>query len=236
MQLASVRDLEKKKDREHGAPALIPASQFRNQQRTPAPEPEKPIPVAVATEKEEATEPPRQEETPKPKPPEREPVKIAIPGKRTDKVSGLSLSSIRAKKLYEAQKKAQSPGEAHLPEDPVEEAELVTHWEQFTERMEEKGRKILASSLSTDSPKLLKDHTIWIELPNSTMKKEVERDQHELMAYLKEALNNYSLQLKVTVNEETARQYAFTPEEKYQKLREKNPAIDLLRKTFDLDL
>jgi DNA polymerase-3 subunit gamma/tau len=56
------------------------------------------------------------------------------------------------------------------------------------------------------------------------------------MTYLKKALNNYSLQLKVTVNEEAARQYAFTPEEKYQKLREKNPAIDLLRKTFDLDL
>ncbi|MEJ2585613.1 MAG: DNA polymerase III subunit gamma/tau, partial [Robiginitalea sp.] len=106
----------------------------------------------------------------------------------------------------------------------------------FTGRMEKKGRKILASSLSTDTPKLLKGHTIWIELPNTTMKKEVERDQLELMTYLKKALNNYSLQLKVSVNEETARQFAFTPEEKYEKLREKNPAIDLLRKTFDLDL
>jgi DNA polymerase-3 subunit gamma/tau len=102
--------------------------------------------------------------------------------------------------------------------------------------MEDAGKKILASSLSTDTPKLLRENTIWIELPNSTMKKEVERDQQDLMTHLKKTLNNYSLQLKVTVNEETARQYAFTPEEKYQKLREKNPAIDLLRKTFDLDL
>jgi DNA polymerase-3 subunit gamma/tau len=30
--------------------------------------------------------------------------------------------------------------------------------------------------------------------------------------------------------------YAFTPEEKYEKIREKNPAVDLLRRTFDLDL
>ena len=30
------------------------------------------------------------------------------------------------------------------------------------------------------------DHTIWIELPNSTMKKEVEREQSLMLNYLKE--------------------------------------------------
>jgi DNA polymerase-3 subunit gamma/tau len=38
------------------------------------------------------------------------------------------------------------------------------------------------------------------------------------------------------VNEATAKKFAFTPEEKYEKLREKNPVIDLLRTEFDLDL
>jgi DNA polymerase-3 subunit gamma/tau len=155
---------------------------------------------------------------------------------RAEKVSALSLSSIRAKKLHEAQKKAHLPAEEALPEDPVLEEDLVRHRETFTHRMEENGRKILASSLAMDRPKLKEDCVIWIELPNLTMKKEVEREQQELMGYLKKNLNNYSLQLRITVNEETARQFAFTPEEKYQKLREKNPALDLLRKTFDLDL
>jgi len=68
------------------------------------------------------------------------------------------------------------------------------------------------------------------------MKKEVERDQLDLMSFLRKSLNNYSLKLRITVNEEVARQYAFTPEEKYEKLKAKNPAIDLLRQTFDLDL
>ena len=82
----------------------------------------------------------------------------------------------------------------------------------------------------------MEGHLISIELPNSTMKKEVERDQLDLMTFLRKSLNNYSLKLHITVNEEVARQYAFTPEEKYEKLKEKNPAIDLLRQTFDLDL
>lgn len=78
--------------------------------------------------------------------------------------------------------------------------------------------------------------TIWIELPNGTMKKEIEREQFDLMEYLRTNLNNHFISLKITVNEEVAKKFAFTPEEKYQKLREKNPAIDILRKTFDLDL
>jgi DNA polymerase-3 subunit gamma/tau len=68
------------------------------------------------------------------------------------------------------------------------------------------------------------------------MKKEIEREQSGLMSFLKQALHNYHITLSISVNEETAKKYAFTPEEKYEKLREKNPAIDLLRKTFDLDL
>ena len=56
------------------------------------------------------------------------------------------------------------------------------------------------------------------------------------MEYLRTNLNNQFITLKITVNEEVAKNFAFTPEEKYQKLREKNPIIDVLRKTFDLDL
>ena len=67
------------------------------------------------------------------------------------------------------------------------------------------------------------------------MKKEVEREQGPLLDYLKQNLANHSITLHITVNEEIVKKYAFTPEEKYQKLKEKNPAIELLRKEFDLD-
>lgn len=93
----------------------------------------------------------------------------------------------------------------------------------------------MASTLMTDTPKLQHDHLIWIELPNGTMKKEIEREQFGLIDYLRAKLNNHSVDLKITVNEESAKKFAFTPEEKYNKLREKNPAIDILRKEFDLD-
>lgn len=163
------------------------------------------------------------------------PAPLEIGGKEK-RVSGLSLSSIRAKKAHERQKNEGKEDEGERPDHPVAEADLLRHWEAFVQELEGNGKKLLAASLSTDQPKLQPPHTIWIELPNSTMKKEVERDQYDLMEYLKTQLNNHYLSLRITVNEETERQYAFTPQEKYEKLREQNPALDLLRKTFDLEL
>ncbi|TLF43026.1 DNA polymerase III subunit gamma/tau [Maribacter aurantiacus] len=152
------------------------------------------------------------------------------------RVSGLSLSSLKAKKEHELNKIEVVIDEEDLPKDDFTEADLQRHWSDFTEQIDKKGQKILASNLNTDVPKLGKDFTIHIELPNGTMKKEIERESFELMGYLRTKLNNHFIQLIIKVNESSAKKFAFTPEEKYEKLREKNPAIDLLRKEFDLDL
>ncbi|MEL6917023.1 MAG: DNA polymerase III subunit gamma/tau, partial [Bacteroidota bacterium] len=162
-----------------------------------------------------------------------EKVKLDIHAKR---VSALSLSSLKAKKKHELSKKEASIDETQLPKEKFTEEEMQQHWADFVKKIDGNGQKILASNLHTDVPKLLNEHTIWIELPNSTMKKEIEREQYDLMVYLKEKLNNHSVSLKITVNEETAKKFAFTPEEKYEKLRKKNPSIDILRSEFDLDL
>lgn len=162
-----------------------------------------------------------------------QPKKINIKGSEK-RVSGLSLSSIKVKKQHQ-NTKAPGVDEKDLPKDAFEEKEMQQHWDDFVHQLEQQGRKILASNLQTDIPKLKNENTIWIELPNGTMKKEIEREQSLMLDYLKQKLNNYSISLHITVNEEVARKFAFTPQEKYEKLREKNPNLDLLRKEFDLD-
>jgi len=165
-----------------------------------------------------------------------EPAKKIRIKERTKRVSGLSLSSIKAKAAHQLSQQDNSHDESALPTEEFTEAEMQQHWSDFVHKLDVDGRKILASNLNTDLPRLLDNAVIWIELPNGTMKKEIEREQHELIDHLKKNLNNYNIRLKITINEETAKKFAFTPQEKYDKLREKNPAIDLLRKTFDLDL
>ncbi|WP_422350746.1 DNA polymerase III subunit gamma/tau [Flagellimonas sp.] len=215
---------------------IVPASFFKTtQERIDAPAPKQESeakevdvsePVAVPTEAPEVEAkvgiaPP----TPTPK------IHIKSPERR---VSGLSLRSIKTKKAHE-NVKAPAINQKDLPKEKFSEADMQAHWNDFVQHLEDKGRKILASNLQTDVPKLKDQQTIWIELPNGTMKKEVEREQSLMMDYLKQKLNNHSISLYITVNEEVAKKFAFTPEEKYEKLREKNPAIDMLRQEFDLD-
>ncbi|WP_405396095.1 DNA polymerase III subunit gamma/tau [Maribacter sp. Asnod2-G09] len=162
--------------------------------------------------------------------------KKPIINRPTKRVSGLSISSLNAKKQHELNKIEVVVDENNLPKDNFTEEELRKHWADFIEIIDKKGQKILASNLHSDIPKLKEGFAIHLELPNGTMKKEIEREQFELMEYLRAKLNNHFVHLAITVNETTATKFAFTPEEKYEKLREKNPVIDLLRQEFDLYL
>jgi len=151
------------------------------------------------------------------------------------KVSGLSLRSIAAKKKHKAEQlKKKKTGDVEILEE-FTETELLQAWDKYIIYLKKKGRKILASNLAADRPKV-EGTTIELELPNDTMKKEIELEQGALMGYLKEKLKNTDLQLEIKVNEEVSKKYAFTPIEKYNKLKEKNPLVDKLKDTFDLDI
>lgn len=171
-----------------------------------------------------------------------EEVLISDPGtkikikERSKRISGLSLSSLKAQKEHQLKKIDVVIDEDELPKESFTEEDLLKHWETYIQKLDKTGKKIMASNLSSDKPKIVDETQICIELPNGTMKKEIEREQFQLLKYLRKELNNYSIELKISVNEEIAKKFAYTPEEKYQKLKEINPAIDLLRKEFDLDL
>jgi DNA polymerase-3 subunit gamma/tau len=151
------------------------------------------------------------------------------------RVSGLSLSSIKKKKEHLIKQMDVTIDEEDLPKDEFTEEAMQSAWKEFVSKLEKEGKYNLASILSIDTPKL-KGHSIQLEFPNSTNKVEVERQQYDLLRHLRKTLNNFDINLSINVNEEMEKQYAYTPMEKFEKLKEKNPHIDTLRKTFDLDI
>lgn len=151
------------------------------------------------------------------------------------KVSGLSLKSILKKKELEAQKRDAKKEEEVVKNGKFTEEQMQEAWQEFAHEQNEKGEKILSSIMQTDTP-VLKGKKIWIELPNETMKLELEKVQYYLMGFLKEKLQNTQIQLEVSVNEKAEKKFAFTPMEKFEKLKEKNPLLEQLRATFDLDI
>ncbi len=152
-----------------------------------------------------------------------------------ERVSGLSLKGLRKKKELQEKFLEKKVDQTNLPSEPFTEIALQAAWQDYVKKLINKGERIIASNLEADTPKL-EGTTIKLEFPNETMKVEVERAQGPLLEFLKRSLNNYDIVLEIIVNEEVQRKYAYTPQEKYDKLKEHNPDIDLLRKTFDLEI
>jgi len=151
------------------------------------------------------------------------------------KTSGLSIKSIQRKKEIEAQKKEKVAKEEVKLDENFTETQALAAWNEYVQRLQKNGQKILASILDTDTP-VIKNKIFNITLPNSTMKVELERAKGPVIKFLRKRLNNSYVDLEIDVNEAVAKKYAFTGREKFDKMAEKNPMLEKLRKTFDLDI
>ncbi|WP_435413304.1 DNA polymerase III subunit gamma/tau [Psychroserpens mesophilus] len=227
MQLASITFDGEKKNSKH---YIIPASYFKSKGITPIP-----VVVPKPSEKKETTEEVKND---KPKAAESTYSNTPLPKlelKKDTRTSGLSLKSIKAKKEHLIKQMEVVIDVEDLPREDVSEEDFLKTWNSYVKRLHKKGEKIMASILEMDTPKLI-NTDIKITFPNDTLRVELERAQYPLMEYLRKTLRNYDLKLDISVNEEVAKKYAYTTLEKYEKLKEKNPSIELLRKTFGLDI
>ena len=234
MQLASINfDGEKKKP----SGFIIPASYFRSKSipEVKITQPKSTSKTTTQEQKNELTAVVQKVEEPQAPYPKKElPTPVIKSTQRP--TSGLSLSSIRKKKEHQIKLMEVTVDEEDLPNDPFTLETIIKFWNIFVTKLEADGKYNLAAILQIDTPKLINENTIRLEFPNTTNKIEVERQQFELLQYLRKAVNNFSISLDIIVNETLEKQYAYTPEDKYQKLVEKNIHVELLRKTFDLDL
>ena len=231
MQLASITHDGEKKNSKH---YIIPASYFRKKGITP-------IPVKIPGTKNNLLPSTENKSESEEKDLEvveqfqvKEPPKIILK-QESKRASGLSLKSIKAKKDHLIKQMDVVVDEENLPIQPFTEKELITAWNTFIEKLRKDGKHNLASILAIDTPKV-KGSIIHLEFPNATNKVEVERQQYDLLSYVRKTLSNYDISLSITINEVMEKQYAYTAADKFEKLKEKNPNIDILRKTFDLDV
>ena len=151
------------------------------------------------------------------------------------KVSALSLASIRAKRELQETNKSHVKEAVQLPTEPFTETDMLLHWNKYAQKLGDKGYKIMESLLSINDP-VLNGTEITIELPNEGSKIDFESEKNGLLGYLKGHLHNHDITINVIVNESIENKFAFTAQDKYNRLNEINPNLELLRKTFDLDI
>ena len=160
--------------------------------------------------------------------------KPILTGTKTRRSSALSLSSIHKKK--ENSKSVEDVEDlTNKPSDEFTEAEFLEIWQKYIQKLEKKGVRNLVAILNADTPKV-QDNIVHLTMPSGMMKSELLKAKPKLLRHFREKLNNYRIDLKVNVNEENQKKYAYTPQEKYNKLLEKNKALTKLKNKFKLDL
>ncbi|WP_379852896.1 DNA polymerase III subunit gamma/tau [Flavobacterium zhouii] len=162
-------------------------------------------------------------------------MEIGIPNSSETKVSAFSLSSIRAKKALEESNKGIVKEVLHLPTEAFTETEMLLFWNKYAQRLGDKGYKIMESLLLINDPKL-NGTSITLELPNEGSKLDFEKEVNGLLGHLKGHLHNHDITIEVIVNESVESKRNFNDQDRYNRLLEINPNIDLLRTTFGLDL
>ena len=151
------------------------------------------------------------------------------------RASALSLKSIHQKKEIKSSLDEDENFENH-PRTAFTHEDLKEAWKKYYFKLQELGERSIAAILASSEPQLGKAHSIIFSLPNDLMKTQLERGKPKLIGFLREKLNNYGIQIEVIVNQTVEKKFAYTPKEKYDKLKEKNPLIEKLKNTFGLDL
>jgi len=148
--------------------------------------------------------------------------------------NSLSLKSIHQQK--DIKKTTTEINYDDYPRKPFTESELQTAWKDFQKFLIKKGEKSIASILATDIPTLQENFYIQFILPNKLMEDQLKQVKPKLIKFIRESLNNYGISLNIVVNETIQKKFAYTPQEKYNKLLEKNAFLKDLKDTFQLDL
>ena len=150
------------------------------------------------------------------------------------RTNSLSLKSIHQKK--EQKHTLQEVNYDNHPKDSFTEKELQKNWSDYQKLLIKKGEKSMASILAADLPTLQDNFNVQFTLPNKLMEDQLKLGKPKLIKFLRESLNNFGITIKVVVNETVEKKFAYTPQEKYNKLKEKNPFLKKLKDTFQLDL
>ncbi|GEC72744.1 hypothetical protein SAMN05443543_1077 [Flavobacterium flevense] len=122
-----------------------------------------------------------------------------------------------------------------LPTEEFTETEMLLQWTNYAKRLGDKGFRIMESLLLINDP-VLNGTTISIELPNEGSKLDFEKEMNGLLGHLRGHLHNHNINIEVIVNENVSIKKALNDQDKYNRLQEINPNIDLLRSTFGLDI
>jgi len=141
--------------------------------------------------------------------------------------------------LLKEEKKSDSDFESideNKPATPFEVEQMAKHWKDYVSSHIDQKNRSLYAILNSRIPEVKDNFNLDFPVENTIQKQKIEAASLELVSYLRERLNNFSIVLRVMVKEGIKEKSYYTTEERYKYLADKYPIIEKLRKNLDLDI
>ena len=108
-------------------------------------------------------------------------------------------------------------------------------WKKMIESFKENEKSNLALALGINKPVLLDDFKIEIELSNSSQVELINQEKQDILIFLKDKLNNDSIDLNTKVTELKKDNTPYTNSDKYKRMYEDNKYLEKLGQKLGLD-
>lgn len=155
-----------------------------------------------------------------------------IPAKETTKPkTTINLGNILKAQPKEEANKEEKNGTTTKRDAPVSEDMLRKVWTDYTELKKNQ----MAEYHLLKQPFTFQNNTITLALTNPIEEPVLLSIKTELLTYLREHLNNSSIQVDATMQEHQIKKFAYTNKEKFEHLAEKNPHLHELKEKMGLD-
>jgi len=135
------------------------------------------------------------------------------------------------------EKAAQEAAKNEATGQPLTDESILKAWGDYIDL--NKAKKIsLCSILGQITPKKSKEKPSLIELnvPNSIQQQSIEEDRLNLLNFLRAELNHPQLNFVINVSKAETSRKPYTTQEKFQHMKEKNPAVEKLKDQLDLGI
>jgi DNA polymerase-3 subunit gamma/tau len=163
--------------------------------------------------------------------------KPAAPGV---KISSIGFSWSKLRNQGKPSKVNIIPGTVNAPIEQLTDAaftqeDLDLQWMSMCVRMPQEYQGI-ATRMKNMNPVITEMPNIELEVDNTLIKDEMEDFKGRIVTTLKKSLQNQHITLTIRVAEQKERPKPLTRREQFEQMRQKNPAVEVLRQVFDLEL
>ena len=116
------------------------------------------------------------------------------------------------------------------------EKSLKDLWKNYAEKMLAEKKMSLHSALTHSEPQI-NDVMVKIEVANSIQRDAIDEHRQDLLGFLRKELNNYEISLEIVLSkEDESIKMPYTNSDKYAYLATKYPALNEIKKKFDLEI